>query len=140
MDQYIEFIGKNPMLFILLAAVMGMILWTEARRFTRGFKDLSPLEVVQMINRQEALLLDVREDAELSQGRITGAKHIPLSVLKQRLEELNKFRGKPVIAFCRSGTRSPQAGSILKKNQFENVFNMKGGVVAWESAELPKVS
>ena len=138
MEQYIEFVGKNPILFIILAVIVGMILWTELRRFTRGFKDLTPLQVVQMINHDDALLLDVREDAELNQGRISGAKHIPLSVLKQRVEELNKFREKPIITFCRSGNISLQASSMLEKNQFEKVFHMKGGMLAWESAQLPK--
>lgn len=138
MEQYIEFIGKNPMLFIILAVIVGMIIWTEARRFTHGFKDLTPLQVVQMMNHDNALLLDVREDAELNQGRIAGAKHIPLSVLKQRVEELRKYHEKPIITFCRSGNRSMQASSMLKKNQFENVFHMKGGLLAWESAQLPK--
>lgn len=126
------------MLFIFLAVIVGMIIWTEFRRLTRGFKDLSPIEVVQLINHDEAVLLDVREDAELSQGRIAGAKHIPLSVLKQRIEELNKFRDKPIIAFCRSGNRSVEAGNLLKKNQFEKVFHMKGGLLEWENANLPK--
>jgi len=139
MDQYIEFVRNNPMLFMLLAVVIGMILWTEFRNLTRGFKDLTPLQVVQKMNHDEALLLDVREDAELSQGRISGAKHIPMSVLKQRVNELADFRSKPVITFCRSGNRSLQAGSLLKKNQFENVFHMKGGLIAWENAQLPKV-
>ena len=138
MEQYIDFVGKNPMLFIILAVIVGMIIWTELRGFTRGFKDLTPLQVVQMMNHDNALLLDVREDAELNQGRISGARHIPLSVLKQRVEELNKFREKPIITFCRSGNRSLQASSMLKKNQFENVFHMKGGILAWESADLPK--
>lgn len=138
MEQYIEFIGKNPILFIILAVIVGMIVWTELRRFTRGFKDLTPLQVVQMMNHDNALLLDVREDAELNQGRISGAKHIPLSVLKQRIEELRKYCDKPIIAFCRSGNRSVQACSMLKKHQFENVFHMKGGLLAWESAQLPK--
>ena len=138
MEQYIDFIANNPILFVILAVIVGMIIWTELRRFTRGFKDITPIEVVQMMNHENALLLDVREDAELNQGRIAGAKHIPLSVLKQRVEELNKFREKPIITFCRSGNRSVQASSMLKKNQFENVFHMKGGMLAWESADLPK--
>jgi rhodanese-related sulfurtransferase len=138
MEQYIEFVGKNPLLFILLAVILGMILWTEMRRFTRGFKELTPVQVVQMMNHDDALLLDVREDAELNQGRISGAKHIPLSVLKQRIEELGKYRNKPIITFCRSGNRSLQASSMLKKHQFEHVFHMKGGLLAWEGAQLPK--
>jgi rhodanese-related sulfurtransferase len=138
MDQYIDFVGKNLMLFLLLATLVGMIIWTEFRRFTRGFQEISPIEAVTLINHEEALLLDVREDAELSQGRIARAKHIPLSVLKQRVEELNKYRGKPVITFCRSGNRSIEASTLLKKNEFEKVFHMKGGLIEWENANLPK--
>ncbi len=138
MDQYIDFVGKNLMLFLLLGTIVGMIIWTEFRRLTRGFQEISPIEAVKLINHEEALLLDVREDAELSQGRIARAKHIPLSVLKQRVEELNKYRGKPVIAFCRSGNRSIEASTLLKKNEFEKVFHMKGGLIEWENANLPK--
>jgi rhodanese-related sulfurtransferase len=138
MDQYIDFVGKNLMLFLLLATIVGMIIWTEFRRLTRGFQEISPIEAVKLINHEEALLLDVREDAELSQGRIARAKHIPLSVLKQRVEELNKYRGKPVITFCRSGNRSIEASTLLKKNEFEKVFHMKGGLIEWENANLPK--
>ena len=139
MNQYIDFINRNPMLFVLLAVIVSMIIWTEFRRFTRGFKEVSPVEAVQLINHEEAVLLDIREDAELSQGRIAGAKHIPLSVLKQRVEELNKFRAKPIITFCRSGNRSVEASNLLKKNQFEKVYHMKGGLIEWENANLPKV-
>ena len=138
MNQYIDFINNNPMLFILLAVIVGMIIWTEFRRMTRGFKEVSPVEAVQLINHDAAILLDIREDAELSQGRIAGAKHIPLSVLKQRVEELNKYREKPIITFCRSGNRSVDASNLLKKNQFEKVYHMKGGLLEWENANLPK--
>ncbi len=139
MDRYIEFVKTNPILFILLGAIIGLILWTELRRFTRGFKEISPLETVQLINHEDALLLDIREDPELSQGRIAGARHIPLSILKQRIQELDKFRDRPVITFCRSGTRSTQASNLLFKSQFQKVFHMKGGMIAWENANLPKI-
>lgn len=138
MNQYIDFISNNSMLFLLLAIIVGMIIWTEFRRFTRGFQEISPLQAVNLINHEEALLLDVREDAELSQGRIARAKHIPLSVLKQRVGELTKYREKPIITFCRSGNRSVEAGTLLKKNEFEKVFHMKGGMLEWENANLPK--
>jgi rhodanese-related sulfurtransferase len=139
MDRYIEFVKTNPILFIMLGIIIGLILWSELRRFTRGFKEVSPLEAVQLINHEAALLLDIREDPELNQGRIAGARHIPLSVLKQRMQELDTFRDRPVITFCRSGTRSTQASDLLLKSQFHKVFHMKGGLIAWENADLPKI-
>ena len=139
MEQFAAFVSKQPILFLLLGVIVGLIIWTEFRRFTRGYKEVTPAEVVQLINREDALVLDVREDAELNQGKIRGAKHIPLSVLKQRVEELDKFRETPVITYCRTGSRAAQASNILLKSQFQKVFNMKGGMAAWENADLPKV-
>ena len=96
------------------------------------------MEAVQLINHEDALVLDVREGVELGQGKIRGAKHIPMSVLGKRLEELNPYRDRPVITYCRSGARSAQASNLLKKHQFQKVFNLAGGLLAWENANLPK--
>jgi rhodanese-related sulfurtransferase len=138
MERYIEFVTNHPMLMLGLVVILSMILWTELRRFTRGYKEISPMEAVQLINHEDALVLDVREDAELGQGRIRGAKHIPMSMLGKRLEELNRYRDRPVVTYCRSGARSAQASNLLKKHQFQKVFNIAGGLLAWENANLPK--
>lgn len=137
MERIVEFISTQPLLFLMLAVIIALIVWTEVRRFTRGYKDIAPSEAVQLINHDDALVLDVREDAELGQGSIRGAKHVPLSVLKQRVEELAKYRETPVITYCRSGSRSGHASALLLKHEFQRVFNMKGGLIAWENAELP---
>jgi rhodanese-related sulfurtransferase len=137
MEQYLEFVGNNPILFVALAVVLGLIIWTESRRFTSGFNQLSPLDAVRLMNDEEALLLDVREDAEYGQGRIDGAKHIPLSALKQRIGELESSRDRDIVAYCRSGARSAQACKTLLKNEFPKVHNLQGGLMAWESASLP---
>jgi rhodanese-related sulfurtransferase len=68
---------------------------------------------------------------------IEGAKHIPLSALKQRLSELDPSRERDIVAYCRSGNRSAQACKLLLKNEFKKVHNLQGGVMAWESASLP---
>jgi rhodanese-related sulfurtransferase len=138
MERYTEFVTNHPMLMLGLVAIVSMILWTELRRFTRGYREISPMEAVQLINHEDALVLDVREGAELGQGKIRGAKHIPMSVLGKRVEELNRYRDRPVITYCRSGARSAQASSLLKKHQFQRVFNLAGGLLAWENANLPK--
>ena len=57
--------------------------------------------------------------------------------LPQRVAELEKLKSRPVIAYCRSGSRSGGAGSILKKNGFETVYNLGGGIMAWQNANLP---
>lgn len=137
MQQYIEFAGNHPYLFAALIGILVAIGWFELRRFTRGYKDISPSQAVQLINHGNALLLDVREDNEVSTGKIQGAKHIALGILKQRIDDLKDYKSKPVIAYCRSGTRSSQACDMLTKNNFENVYELKGGLIAWENANLP---
>jgi len=90
-----------------------------------------------MINRQDAVMVDVREDAEYAKGHVMDARHIPLSQLSARVGELQKFKSKPLIAYCESGTRSGQAVSVLRKQGFEQVFNLTGGFAAWQQAGLP---
>jgi rhodanese-related sulfurtransferase len=140
MEQFVEFVGNHTVLFALLGLVLAMVVWTEFRRFTSEFKDISPQEAVRMINHENALMLDVREDAERVQGSIQNSKHIPLSTLKQRVGELAKYSDRPVVTYCRTGSRSRGAGNILLKNHFKNVSNLRGGIAAWDNANLPKVA
>lgn len=137
MSQYFEFVANHPFLFAFLATVIALIVWTELRRFTRGFQVISPSDAVLLMNRGDTLLLDVREDAELRGGLINGAKHIPLGSLVQRIKELEPYKDKQVIAYCRSGNRSATACSLLKKHEFSNVHNLAGGILAWQGANLP---
>lgn len=133
-----DFVLQNIWL-ILLAAVSGFML-VGGGIFGRlsGVKQIGPQEAVMLYNHEDALLLDVREQSEWSDGHIAKARHIPLGKLKDRLTELEKFKGKPIIAVCRSGSRSGTACGILKKAGFENLHNLAGGMLAWEQAGLPK--
>jgi len=68
---------------------------------------------------------------------INGARHITLGQLPSKLTELDKFKQQPVLVYCRSGSRSAHACNMLTKEGFENVSNLAGGIMAWESANLP---
>ena len=139
MGPYSEFITNNFVLFAALGIILALILRLEIKRALRGFKVITPAETVQLINKEDALLLDVREDNERVNGTIKGARPMALSVLKQRIEELKEFAEKPVIAFCKTGNRSLEACEILKKNQFTNVMSLKGGIEGWRTINLPVV-
>jgi rhodanese-related sulfurtransferase len=134
-----DFVLQNIWL-ILLAAVSGFMLLGGGELFGRlsGIKQIGPQEAVMLFNHEEALMLDVREQSEWVDGHIAKAKHIPLGKLKDRLSELEKFKSKPIIAVCRSGNRSGSACGTLRKAGFENLFNLAGGMVAWEQAGLPR--
>ena len=137
MDQLTEFVSNNFVLFIALAVIIILLLRAEIKRATRGFREISPTEAVQQMNHENALLLDVREDSEMVSGSIAGSRHIAMSVLKQRINELSEFSERPVIAYCKTGLRSTQACELLRKANFNHVSSLKGGLEAWRNANLP---
>ena len=89
------------------------------------------------MNNDDVIVLDVRESSEYSAGHIRDSIHIPIGSLSKRLNELDKFKNKKVLAYCRSGNRSNTACRTLSKQGFENVNNMSGGVISWTAANLP---
>ena len=126
MQEYIEFAGRHTMLFIALAAVIALIIMTELKRVTKGYKEVLPSEAVRLINKEDAMVLDVREANELEQGSIIDSKHIALSALPEKLDNLSNDKNKPILVFCKTGNRSAQACKLLLKNSYANVFGLKG--------------
>ncbi|WP_018867156.1 MULTISPECIES: rhodanese-like domain-containing protein [unclassified Thioalkalivibrio] len=137
LERLPEFLANHPILTGALLAVIGMILFVELRRLNRKYRSLSPAEAVRVINQDDALVLDVREDSEVAAGRIGGAKHIPLGSLKKRMGDIEKYKDKPVVVYCRSGNRSASAAQQLTAAGFEDVVNLQGGIQAWQSANMP---
>lgn len=137
LERLPEFLGNHPILTGALIAIVALILYTEFQRLTRKYRALPPAEAVRVMNQEGALVLDVREDNELSGGRIGGARHIPLGVLKKRVKDIERFKESPVLVYCRTGARSAVAASQLVAAGFTDVTNLKGGIQAWQSAGLP---
>ena len=134
-----DFILENVLL-VGLAIVSGLMLaWPMLSRMSGTSSNLGPADAVLLINRENALVLDVREDAEYAAGHITDARHIPLTQLETRVGELSKFKDKPVLVNCQAGMRSAKACGILKKHGFSKVWNLQGGLNAWQQAKLPVV-
>lgn len=130
-----EFVQQNLIWVALAAASGGMLLWQTIKG--SGGKNISVGEATLMINRQDALVVDVRETAEWSAGHIPDARHLPLSQFAKHLVEIEKFKDKPLILVCASGNRSSSACNALKKSGFSQVFNLAGGMRAWIDAGLP---
>jgi rhodanese-related sulfurtransferase len=98
---------------------------------------VSTLQATMMMNKEDAQVLDVREEAEFAKGHVINAHSIPLAQLEKRVGELSKFKDKPVIVHCETGGRSGAGIEVLKKNGFNKVFNLNGGIAAWQQAGLP---
>lgn len=131
----VDFVQNNIFWFALALFSGGAFVWQSIRG--SGVADIIPVQASLLINREDALVLDVRDAAEFNAGRIPNAKHIPLAQMAQRLGELDKWKEKPIIAYCQSGNRSASACAALKKAGFTQVHNLNGGLPAWQDANLP---
>ena len=134
----VDFI-KNNLMLIAVAAVSGaMLLWPYLRRSSGG-PWVSTLEATQLMNREDALVLDVRETTEFGNGHLLGAKNVPLASIEVRAGEFDKHKAKPVIVVCADGSRAAKAAAQLRGKGFANVVNLSGGFPAWQQAGLPVV-
>ncbi|MES2355752.1 MAG: rhodanese-like domain-containing protein [Pseudomonadota bacterium] len=126
----------NPLLVALMAMSGTVLVWPSIERFFSGGREVGTLEATRLIN-NNALVLDVRDAAEFAGGHIPRARHIPLTELEKRVSELVKFKGKPVIVNGKNGLGVGQAIRVLTKNQFTDIYKLKGGIAAWQEANLP---
>ena len=131
-----EFITKNIFLVLVALVSGGMLIWPFLRRGTGG-PWVNTLEATQLINRSDALVIDLRAADEYAKGHILGAKNIPLADLERRRVELEKHKAKPVIMHCDHGNSSGAGVALLRKNGFASVHNLAGGYAAWQAAGLP---
>lgn len=130
-----EFLQQN-LIWVALAAVSGgMLLWPLVAG--GNVAHLTPAQATLKMNREDALVLDVRETGEWNSGHITGARHITLGQLEKRMSEIEKFKDRPIIIVCASGNRSSSACAQLKKGGFGQVFSLAGGISGWIEANLP---
>ncbi len=137
MEQYIAFVTQNWMLVLAFIVILVMLFLNLFGGKLRGYQSVSPSDAVLMINHDDAVVLDVRENKEYQDGHILNAIHIPQSSLSSRLDELEKYKSRPIIVSCRSGQRSAHACAVLKKHGFESIYNLSGGVMSWQNASLP---
>jgi rhodanese-related sulfurtransferase len=133
MEDINLFVNNN----LLMIVMWFILLFMLVNSFVKAAWDKTPQQVVQIMNGGNSLILDVREDKEFQTGHIADSLHIPMSEVKNRLSELDKYKDSQVVVSCRTGQRSARTCSLLKKKGFTNVSNLKGGIVAWESDKLP---
>lgn len=140
MEQFFVFLQKSPFNMVLLGLAVvsgGMLLFPLLTRGMRPGNEVGATEAVMLINRKDAVVLDVRDDGEFANGHITNARHIPEKQIEERIKELDKLKNKPVIVSCASGRRSAAVADNLRKQGFAEVVALRGGIGAWVQAGMP---
>ncbi len=132
-----EFIGHHPWLSLLFVVILIALVVGEIQRLTQKFKSINPSELTLLINRENALVVDISPLANFEQGHIPGARHVAMSQFDPENKDLSKARDLPVIVVCRTGQTAKGAASRLVKAGFTRVHLLHGGMASWRQANMP---
>jgi len=133
-QQLIEFIGNHWVLFAVLAVIIALLIHNL---LTSGKGSVDAAGATDLINHKDALVVDVQPAADFAQGHIINSINIPMNGFKKQIGTLQKHKERPIVVACRSGSRSAMACRQLRREGFGDVYNLRGGVLAWQSANLP---
>jgi rhodanese-related sulfurtransferase len=133
----LAFARANPFLSLTLVGLTLAIVYHEISRLFLGFKAVHPAGLTELINREDALVVDVSPIADYEKGHIVGSRNVQMSQFDPENKALAKVRELPVALVCRSGAISAQAAKRLVKAGFERVYWLDGGIAAWQQADLP---
>jgi len=138
MDRLLEYVASHPLLAggtVLLALAVAAYEFSRARS---GGQAVGPTEAVRLMN-QGAVLVDVRSQAEFDSGHILDARHVTQDEVAKAAETLKRFKEKVVVVCCESGMRSGASARVLQAQGFTKVVNLRGGLQAWRTENLPLV-
>lgn len=137
MQDIMVFMQNHWSLSAALLAVLVILVFLEFIKQKRNVTDLSPARVTQLINRDNAVVIDLRNTDGYGSGHIIDAVSIPASTIKSS-NKLEKFKTKPIILTCATGLDSQRTAPLLTKQGY-NVFTLAGGLRAWKESGLPLV-
>jgi rhodanese-related sulfurtransferase len=135
-EKVFEFIGNHFALIGLFIALAIAFLVNEGKR---GGASVSTNTLINMVNRNNALVLDVRDSKDYKAGHIVDSLNIPYANFDKRAEELEKHKERPIIIVCKMGQHAGAVGSKLKALGFEDVRRLGGGMAEWTATNLPIV-
>jgi len=136
--QLVEFTSNHPVLVLVIMTMGFAVIVNEIRVATQGVTHISVPQAVQLMNRG-AVVVDVRKADEFGSGHMVNAKNIPVETLDGDKTKVDKYKKKNLLMVCESGTTSGRAANVLRKDGFDNVFSVKGGIRAWREDKLPLV-
>lgn len=138
-QELLAFAERHLYLSLALAGLTVAIIYIEIARLFRGYKALRPAELTGLINRDNALVIDLSASSDFEKGHIAGSKSVQPSQFDPENKLLANAKALPVVMVCRNGQASADAAKRLKKAGFTQVYWLDGGVAAWQAADLPLV-
>ncbi len=136
MNQLLDYAGHHSLLVAGTVALAAVLIVYELRQRLHARAALAPQEVIRLMN-HGALVFDLRPAEHFAAGHIAGAKPMAGDEILKAGETLKRHREKPVIVYCDSGSLSAAAARQLAEQGFTSAFNLRGGLAAWRSENLP---
>jgi rhodanese-related sulfurtransferase len=137
-QDVLQFAAHHWLLCGLFVVLLILLMIEEAR--SKGLMgQLTPQDLVQMINRESVAIVDIRNREAFQSGHIVGAINIPKADLEKDFGKLNKYKNRSIIIVCEGGQKAGEIAMKLKKQNFENVRALSGGLNGWRSANMPLI-
>ncbi len=137
MARLFEFIGNHLFLVCLLMSLLAFLLWDIFSHVVQGVKLLLPQETTQLINREDAKVVDVRSQSEFEQGHILGAINLSGEALATKQDRLKPYQEQGIILCCNNGMASTKQARTFIMAGYSKIYCLKGGLDAWQNASLP---
>ena len=138
MQQIIEFAGNNLILSLVWGALVALLIYSFLSGVISPIKALSTHETTLLMNKDDAVILDVRDTKAFNGGHILGARQLKSDAIQNKqFGSLEKFKDKPIIVVCAMGNTARSTAQELHKQGFEKTSILQGGMNSWESAGLP---
>jgi rhodanese-related sulfurtransferase len=138
MAQLLEFAGNHPYLVTAALVLTAATLMAEMKARTGRGLMLGTAEAIRAANRG-GLIIDLRDAESFARGHLAGATNIALQALPKAADEIAKFRSKPVLVCCETGSDSRRAVRALRSAGFEQAFGLMDGIGGWRRDNLPLV-
>lgn len=133
--EFIQFLQGELLLTGTLFALIILLIVNLYSEKYRKYQVVDTNGAISLMDDDELLIIDVREEKERKAGFLSNDLNIPMGQVKAKMDSLDK--SKNILVYCKSGTRSDRIADILSKNDFQKVSSLKGGFNAWLKADLP---
>ena len=139
MTEFYQFAMDNLALFGGWLVVAILLLVVQFRLMAHGPKSITTQMLTNFVNRENAVVVDIRGQADFNKGHIAGAVNIPLSQVKDKVADLEKYQGRPIIMVCANGIQVSGACETLRKAGIGQLHKLAGGMSSWTGDNLPVV-
>lgn len=136
MDQLLQYSSHHGVATAAVVITALAVLSYELYLRLQNAAAVGPQEAIRLMN-QGATVLDIRTQQAFAEGHINGARHFEAEKILSAADSLKRYKERPLIVYCDRGTLAPAAVRTLARQGFTKVVNLRGGLAAWRSQNLP---